>query len=291
VTKRIRVDTDGLIKCAKEIDLIASQTGKTGDKVYQSTYSLNDYGGQLPTKKAALTAQRDAKIIRDDLAEDAEQLRVLAGKFEAVDNETIGSFIPRPPYELPTPWFQDFLHSLRWGWDPNTPDGYVTRLGDNKFGSSQFIDLEELFGDEKYYVDNSKEISRGLCGELCAFHHAGIKDLKSAFQKILDSGDDDLILHLKNDINLQPEDMQRLLKISGLKTGETQMIPQGTMLSPEAFQNILDDGGQVAVLVNIDSKGKFYRSQSKPWSGSLGYRGGYVGRQHGNTMGRGLQSI
>jgi hypothetical protein len=258
VSKRIRVETDGLIKFANEIDLIASQNGKTGDKIYQSTYSLNDYGGQLPTKKTALTAQRDGDIIRDDLVEDAEQLRALAGKFEAVDIETIGSFIPRPPYELPTPWgpIRDFIHSIRLDWDPDNPDGTVTRPGDNKFGPSQFINLEELLGDEEFYASDSKLKSRGLCGELCAFHLAGITDLKTAIIKIMLSGDADLIEHLKNDINLQPEDMQRLLKILGVKTGETQMIPQGTMLSPDTFKDIMDAGGKVAVLVNIDGNGK-----------------------------------
>lgn len=48
---RIRVDTESLKRNAEKIDTIASDLGKTGATINQSTYSLNDFSGQLPTKR------------------------------------------------------------------------------------------------------------------------------------------------------------------------------------------------------------------------------------------------
>lgn len=245
---RIRVDTEDLKRFAAEIDPISDHFEKTGMDISQSTYNLNDYGGQLPTKKYAMSAQHDALGIRVELKEDAEQLRTLAAKFEAADQETMEGFGPPPiavSPEPPNPFF-GFVHSIRLGWDPDTPDGTVTRPGDNTYGPTQNVDVGFIL------THIAEKIHHRLCGEFCAFHIAGIKDLRSGFMKILMSGDADLIDCLLHDKTLHPDDMQRLYALLGVKTGKTISVFTGEHVDPKTFQDILAAGGKVTVLVNMD---------------------------------------
>jgi hypothetical protein len=250
--QRIRVDTEDMRRLADAIDRIGSECGQTAATAAAATNGLNDYGGQLPIKKNNMVSLDEANHIRDLLREDASKLRKLAEKFEHADKDTVEGFkrLPSlPPIHGKIP---DIL------WDPDAPDGTVTRPGDNNFGPSQHINLEEIIPGFKYKPPKNADslYSRRLCGELTAFHVAGIKGLLTAFMKIMLSGDQDLIDKLIHDKTLLPEDMERLFKILGVKADPYQPILPGTMLPPEAFQDILDKGGKVVVLVNIDTSEK-----------------------------------
>jgi lysozyme len=102
MSQRIRVDTESLKRNARTNKQISGDIKKVGDKIYQSTYRLNDYNGQLPTKKTALTAQNEASGISSQVKESSEKLANIAAKFEEVDNALVSSFvaIPEPPLPI-----------------------------------------------------------------------------------------------------------------------------------------------------------------------------------------------
>jgi type VII secretion effector (TIGR04197 family) len=133
---RIRVDTESLKRNAEKIDTIASDLGKTGATINQSTYSLNDFSGQLPTKKEALRAQHEANGIRNQMKEDAKKLKELAIKFEEVDRMTMDGFvmIPEPP-----------LPGVGHGWELS-PFLHTSRCG------AQFIARHENIVQGTYYL-------------------------------------------------------------------------------------------------------------------------------------------
>jgi hypothetical protein len=261
VSPQIRVDTENLKKNAAKIDVLASELEKTGSTIYQNTYSLNDYGGQLPTKKDALMAQQTVNSIRGLWKEEAQQLRDLAGKFEAVDQQTIDginssitsiasilaqimiSGQERDSSHYPPP----VSHG---DWDPNTPNGTVTRPGDNNFGPTQFINLEKLIPGFTYTTPPAQGVSHHLCGILTVFHLAGITDPVEGFKKMLAAGGrmSDL---LTADLLTNPDDLQKLCALLGLKTDPSVMVPAGTFLDPSVFKAILAKGGKIIVLVNL----------------------------------------
>jgi hypothetical protein len=252
VSQRIRVDTDGLLRFAKQYELIASEFEKNGARVYQSTYSLNDYGGQLPLKNSALSAQRDANDIRDDLREDAEHLRALANRFEKTDQELGGKILPflPPPPKDPLQEFTNWRRNFELWWDPNTPDGTPTRPGDNNFGPTQNINLEKLIPGFKYKPPKAENgFSRRLCGPLCLLHLAGITDPAAGFLLLIAAGKyfEDI---LTGDKLTSPKDLMEMCKILGLTPGPLTTFPAGTNIDPKTFQDILDAGGKVMVLVN-----------------------------------------
>jgi GH24 family phage-related lysozyme (muramidase) len=107
MSKRIRVNTEGLKKYAQLINQLAAEFGKTGAEVFGNTHSLNDYGGQLPTKREAVNAQHEANGIRNGMQEDAEKILILAENFKRVDEQTIAEFVLPPPPPLD---FTDFKH-------------------------------------------------------------------------------------------------------------------------------------------------------------------------------------
>jgi GH24 family phage-related lysozyme (muramidase) len=169
VSPRIRVDTETLKKNAEKIDLISADFEKTGTGIYQSTYSLNDYGGQLPTKKSALTAQHDANGIRDQLKEDAEKLKELAIKFEEVDRMTVGGFglIPEPP--LP-------IDNIKSAMEEIQALAHNALLKTSRCGA-QFVARHENYGKDKYYLgpDGAGNLFIGFGhtpkpGEMAEFH-------------------------------------------------------------------------------------------------------------------------
>jgi GH24 family phage-related lysozyme (muramidase) len=102
MSDRIRVDTESLKRKAGDGHQIATEIEESGAHLYQKMVSLNDYGGQLPSKREGLKAQSAANNIRDQLKVSFERLRLLAGKFEDVDRETLAGFLPIPEPPLPT---------------------------------------------------------------------------------------------------------------------------------------------------------------------------------------------
>jgi hypothetical protein len=251
VAQRIRVNTENLRKYAVTFDHLASLIGENGTTLIQVANSVNDFGGQLPIQKDSLDTQLGANNIRNILQEEAERLQTLARQFEEVDNEAVSVFTPPPPRWISP--FEDVIRKLRrfrLGWDPNTPDGTVVRPGDNDFGPTQNIDLRKLLDDPDFYFPPKKEddTSRHLCGVLCLFTIAGV-GLLEGIQIMLAAGGRFADI-LKSDAYTSPQDLVELCKLLGLKTGELKTFPSGTTIDPEEFQEVLDNGGKMVVLVN-----------------------------------------
>jgi hypothetical protein len=249
MSQRIRLDTEELKRQAEKMKAIAAAIKKSGDVVAAKTSGLKDYGGQLPTKKFALSTQQTASAVHDQMQADAEHMAHIADLFEAVDDRLIDGMVPPPPYRLPD---QDSIHGLPNGtvWDPNTPDGTVMAPGDNNFGPTQNINLEDLLPGFQYKPPKHEPYyySQHLCGEMTLFHLAGIIDPATGFMIMMT--DPDLYKKLVTDTNLTPQDMMKLCKMLGMTPGELVAFTTGTKIDPEAFKEILASGGKVVVLVN-----------------------------------------
>jgi hypothetical protein len=251
VPQRIRVDTDNLRKYADAFDRIAALIGDTGPALIRAATSVKDYGGQLPCKKDALAAQAEASDLRSGLQDDAGHLRMLADLFDKVDQEAVQGMAPPPPCPPynPPPDFKRFLPHFRFNWDPDTKDGTATRPGDNDFGPTQNLDLRKILNDPNFYVPPKRDddFSHKLCGVLCAFRLAGV-DLRTGLLIML--ADPRFAKILKGDSLTTAKDLWDLLQLLGANPGEIQTFPSGTKIDPAVFRQILDDGGQIVVLVN-----------------------------------------
>jgi hypothetical protein len=246
---RIRVDTEMLEKKADAIDRIGAECERTAAGAAAGTNGLKDYGGQLPIKKNNMASLGQAQAVRNLLREDTEKLRKLAAEFERADQETSYGFAKIPDFPPP------FVHEMpNVFWDPDTPDGTVTRPGDNDFGPSQDINIEELFPHppfpENFFTyKTSSKLSTRLCGILTAFHMAGITDLADGFLIIINNNGE-LLKKLETNAYLSPNDIQELCALLGLKTGNTVALYEPTDTESQVFQDILDDGGKIMVAVN-----------------------------------------
>jgi hypothetical protein len=98
------------------------------------------------------------------------------------------------------------------------------------------------------------DFSHHLCGILTVFHLAGITDPAVGFLLMLKAGGRFKDI-LEKDLYTGPQDMQDLCELLGLKTGPTQSVLSGTFLDPKVFHDILDSGGKILVVVNIDANG------------------------------------
>jgi GH24 family phage-related lysozyme (muramidase) len=156
MSQRIRVDTESLKRHASTNEQISSDIKKVGDKIYQSTSGLNDYGGQLPTKKTALTAQNEAGGISSQVEESSEKLANIAAKFEEVDNALVSSFvaIPEPPFILIPPF-------------------YLPPMNENNEISSCGIDFIAFQEDCRYYEKEDGAVKGNCTGGIGHLIHEG----------------------------------------------------------------------------------------------------------------------
>jgi GH24 family phage-related lysozyme (muramidase) len=103
MSQRIRMDTEELKRQAEKLKALAAAIKKSGDAVAARTSWLKDYGGQLPTKKFALSTQQTASAIFDQIQADAEHMAHIADLFEKVDSEVVEGMeiAPPPPFDPP----------------------------------------------------------------------------------------------------------------------------------------------------------------------------------------------
>jgi hypothetical protein len=263
VPQRIRVNTDELRNWANALQRVGQILEGTGPALIEAAHGGKDYGGQLPGRKDALAAKFEADTLGKDLNDECDFLRRLADRFDQADQEAVRGLEPPAPMPPPPDW-RDWIHGHRWFWNPDTPDGTVTRPADNDFGPTQNIDLRKIletlfpflkkwFPDmdiSKWYVPPKAEgeTSRHLCGVLCVFNMAGISLSEGLLAMLAAGGRFEEIL--RGDKYTTPQDLVELCRLLGLEPGEVTTFPAGTDIDPKIFMQVLDNGGQVMVLVN-----------------------------------------